>query len=230
MGQSATEVNSYLAMGKLCFHLIQILILAIIVQPSNAQWKKATKREDILCSDNCTKRTVEGDTKNVAIAKEVLSEDKFKELFPKMNTTHYTYKKLMTAISMFKEFCSTTSICKRHLAYMFAHFKQEVGGLTFAEEGVDNLKNSGGYTGDNKTTKTSYYYGRGAFQLSHKNNYKMFSKFVYNEKKKGEEGCCLMRNPQKVICDKLEFVSALWSFSVEAGGNMIWDEFFYKTI
>lgn len=211
--------------------LMQVLVLTIL-QPTLSElyiekWTTKDKKIGIECGD-CTKK-LEITADNRKIAEKVLNETTFNSIFPadpkdkkqKKRHERYTYKKLMTAISMFREFCEDLVKCKRHMTFLLAHMQQEVGGLRIVKEDVKKTLPNSGYHGDILET---YYFGRGAFQLTHDHNYKAFSKYVYKKE------CCLEKEPGKIISDDLEFVSAIWFFTNKYRGNMTYETDFGKTI
>ena len=70
---------------------------------------------------------------NVRRLESVLSRTSFHTLFPRAHPA-YTYENLLKAVGAFPAVCSSTYLCKKVLATMFAHFQQETAGLIYLEE------------------------------------------------------------------------------------------------
>ena len=69
---------------------------------------------------------------NVRNVENILSEEKFRELFPKANPA-YTYTNFLKALGKFPSVCSNPEFCPKTLATIFAHFEQETAGLFYIE-------------------------------------------------------------------------------------------------
>ena len=69
---------------------------------------------------------------NVRNVENILTGEKFKELFPKANPA-YTYTNFLKAVGKFPSVCSNPEFCPKTLATIFAHFEQETAGLFYIE-------------------------------------------------------------------------------------------------
>lgn len=123
---------------------------------------------------------------------------------------------------------------KMHITYFFANVEHETDKLKARHEYAEGRSHHH-YSGDpdpqkddtcqtccyedddpnqsctsNKCKDKKCYHGRGALQLTHNYNYKKFSVWYY-----GEE-CCLVEKPQRLLDDKLEYISALWFYGNES--------------
>ena len=70
---------------------------------------------------------------NVKILESLLSEQKFREIFPRADPS-YTFTNFLKAVGKFPAVCSNLALCKKTLATVFAHFEQETAGLYYLEE------------------------------------------------------------------------------------------------
>lgn len=145
---------------------------------------------------------------NVKILEEIISPQKFKELFPKANPA-YTYENFLKAVGSFPAVCRSRRGCRRELANMFAHFQQETLGLHFLEE-IKRAEYCAQWT---VWVSESYpcspgrkYYGRGAKQLSWNYNYGAFSQAMFGDPQ------VLLHHPDLVATTWLNFASAIWFF------------------
>jgi len=145
---------------------------------------------------------------NVKIVESLLSNKKFRELFPRADPA-YTYTNLLKAFAKFPALCTNQQICRKTLATMFAHFQQETDGLFYLNEINRNVYCSAWsdwVAAAYPCTSGKRYFGRGAKQLSWNYNYGAFSTAMFGEAK------VLLENPELVSNTWLNFASALWFF------------------
>ncbi|OQS02258.1 endochitinase [Thraustotheca clavata] len=98
--------------------------------------------------------------------KKYLPESQFNQLFPNRNPT-YTYQHLVSMAAKYSSFANSGNADndKRELAAFLAHVTHETGTLVYTEE----IDKSGPY---------APYIGRGAMQLTWKNNYQAFGNAI----------------------------------------------------
>lgn len=145
---------------------------------------------------------------NVRNVENILSEEKFKELFPKANPA-YTYTNFLKALGKFPSVCSNPEFCPKTLATIFAHFEQETAGLFYIEEIAKSsycATWSAWVSAAYPCSPGKQYYGRGAKQLSWNYNYGAFSVAMFGDTE------TLLDNPDLVASTWLNFASAFWFF------------------
>ena len=70
---------------------------------------------------------------NVQIVESIMDSDLFDEYFPDRHEA-YTYTTFLQAIGKFPSICVNEALCRKTLANMFAHFRQETADLYYIEE------------------------------------------------------------------------------------------------
>ena len=145
---------------------------------------------------------------NVKILQNIITPQKFKEIFPKANPA-YTYENFLKAVGAFPAVCRSQAACRRELANMFAHFQQETLGLHYLEE-INKAEYCAQWTAwvtdSFPCSPGKKYYGRGAKQLSWNYNYGAFSTAMFGDPQ------VLLHQPELVATTWLNFASAIWFF------------------
>ena len=174
---------------------------------------KELRRRTCMASNEVVDAVVPGSASNpanVKIVETLLSDKKFMEIFPVANPA-YTYNKLLKAFAKFPAICTSQNICRRTLATLFAHFKQETGGLFYISQinkDVNCADWSDWVVAAYPCMPGKRYFGRGATQLQWNYNYGAFSTAMFGNAK------VLLDNPEMVSDTWLNFASALWFFVI----------------